>query len=109
MSSSPKKINSLKALEGQIIRLKADAKRMEAQMDDNFNRLHEKGLSMTLNSILPEKVKYRGIPATIVGLLVEHDRLQDTLVKLVEKILDRTSEGIDYVAEKLKRTKTKPD
>jgi hypothetical protein len=106
MSTPIKKINSLQSLEKQIRRLKADTKRMEAQMDDNFAYLQENYVSLALNSVLPEKTTYKGIPATIVSLFLEHDRFRNTVIKLAEQLIDKASDGIDFISEKLGRKKT---
>ena len=105
MSTATKKINSLASLEKQIRRLKADAKRMEAKMDDNFSYLQENYVSLALNSILPEKTTYRGVPATIISLFLEHERFRNTVIKLAEQLVDRVSEGIEFISEKLSRKK----
>ena len=105
MSTATKKINSLASLEKQIRRLKADAKRMEAKMDDNFSYLQENYVSLALNSILPEKTTYRGVPATIISLFLEHERFRNTVIKLAEQLIDRVSEGIEFISEKLSRKK----
>jgi cell shape-determining protein MreC len=101
MSTAIKKINSLSTLEKEIRRLKADAKRMEAQMDDNFSYLQENYVSLALNSILPEKTTYKGIPATIISLFLEHDRFRNTVIKLAEQLVNKVSDGIDFISEKL--------
>jgi hypothetical protein len=105
MSTDIKKINSLSSLEKQIRRLKADAKRMEVQMDDNFSYLQENYLSLALNSVLPEKTTYKGIPATIISLFLEHERFRNTVIKLAEQLIDKASDGIDFIAEKLSKKK----
>ena len=108
MSATSKKINNLQSLEKQIRRLKADSKQMEVKMDDNFSYLQENYLSVALNSILPEKTTYKGIPATIISLFLEQDRFRNTVIKLAEKLVDRASDGIDFVSEKLTRKKDGP-
>jgi hypothetical protein len=105
MSTDIKKIGSMGSLEKQIRRLKADAKRMEAQMDDNFAYLQENYISLVLNSVLPEKTTYKGIPATIISLFLEHERFRNTVVKLAEQLVDKASDGIDFITEKLSRKK----
>ena len=60
---------------------------------------------MVLNSVLPEKTKYKGIPATIISLFLEHDRFRNTVIKLAEHLIDRASDGIDFISEKLTRKK----
>lgn len=105
MSAISKKINSLKSLEREIRRLKADSNRMEAQMDHNFSYLQENYLSLALNSILPDKTTYKGIPATIISLFLEHDRFRSTVIKLAEQLIDKASDGIGFIAERLARKK----
>lgn len=105
MSTVTKKVNNLASLEKQIRQLKVEAKRMEVQMDDNFSYLQENYVSLALNSILPEKTTYKGIPATIISLFLEHDRFRNTVIKLAEQLIDKVSDGVDFISEKLSRKK----
>ncbi len=100
-----KKSNNLASLEKEIRRQKQRAKQLENQFDDNFSHLQENYLPMLMNSVLPEKTKYKGIPATIISLFLEHDRFRNTVIKLAEHLVDRASDGIDYLSEKLKPKK----
>ena len=105
MAQATKKFSNLQSLEKEIRRLKQHAKQMEDRFDDNFSHLQENYLPMVLNSILPEKTTYKGIPATIISLFLEHDRFRNTVIKLAEQLIDKISDGIDYVSEKLTRKK----
>jgi hypothetical protein len=105
MSTIAKKFNNLQSLEKEIRRLKQRAKQMEDEFDGNFSHLQENYLPMLLNSVLPEKTRYKGIPATIISLFLEHDRFRNMVIKLAEELIDRASDGIDYLSEKLKRKK----
>jgi hypothetical protein len=105
MATTAKKFNNLQSLEKEIRRLKLHAKQMEDQFDDNFSHLQENYIGMVLNSVLPEKPIYKGIPATIVSLFLEHDRFRNTMIKLAEQLIDKASDGIDYISEKLARKK----
>jgi hypothetical protein len=105
MATKAKKFENLQSLDREIRRLKLKAKQMENDFDDNFDHLQENYLPMVLNSVLPEKIRYKGIPATIISLFLEHDRFRNTVIKLAEEVIDRVSDGIDYLSEKLKRNK----
>jgi hypothetical protein len=105
MATTAKKFNNLQSLEKEIRRLKQHAKQMENQFDDNFSHLQENYLPMVLNSVLPANTKYKGIPATIISLFLEHDRFRNTVIKLAEQLIDKASDGIDYISEKLTRKK----
>ncbi|HLK30031.1 MAG TPA: hypothetical protein VKT28_15730 [Puia sp.] len=105
VQTTVKKFNNLSSLEKEIRRLKQRAKQMENEFDDNFSHLQENYLPMTLNSVLPKKIAYKGIPATVISLLLEHDRFRNTVIKLAEELIDKVTDGIDYVSEKLKRKK----
>jgi hypothetical protein len=105
MAAKAKKFENIQALEKEIRKLKLRAKQMEDEFDDNFSHLQENYLPMTLNSVLPKKTVYKGIPATVISLFLEHERFRNTAIKLSEEIIDRVSDGIDYLSEKLKRKK----
>jgi hypothetical protein len=105
MSPIIKKFKNLRELENEIRRLKLHAKKMEGEFDDHYLHLQKNYLPMLLNSVLPEKTSYKGIPATIISLLLDNDRLRNTIIKLTEELIDRLSDGIDYLSEKMKRKK----
>ena len=105
MPTKEKKFQNIRALEKEIRKLKLRARQIENEFDDNFSHLQENYLPMTLNSVLPQKIRYKGIPATIISLLLDNDRFRNTFIKLSEEVIDRVSEGIDYLSEKLKRKK----
>lgn len=100
-----KKFENLQVLEKEIRRLKVRAKQIENEFDGNFSHLQENYLPMLLNSVLPEKTIFKGIPATIISLFLEHDRFRKTVIKLAEELIDRASDGIDYLSQKLNRKK----
>ncbi|MES1221680.1 MAG: hypothetical protein ABUT20_39640 [Bacteroidota bacterium] len=100
-----KKFKDLEALEKEIRRLKLQSRQMEKEFDDNLSHLQENYLPMVLNSILPKKIAYKGIPATVISLFLEHDRFRNTVIKLAEELIDRVTDGIDYLSDKLKRKK----
>ncbi|MBS1917808.1 MAG: hypothetical protein JST87_16165 [Bacteroidetes bacterium] len=100
-----KKFQNIQALEKEIRKLRLRAKQMENEFDDNFSHLQENYLPMALNSVLPKKIAYKGIPATIISLLLDNERFRNTVIKLSEEVIDRVSDGVDYLSEKLKRKK----
>ncbi|HVM87301.1 MAG TPA: hypothetical protein VMT76_03870 [Puia sp.] len=106
METKTGKFENLQALEKEIRMLKLQAKRLENEFDGNWSHLQENYIPMVLNSVLPKKVRYKGIPATIISLFLEHDRFRNTVIKLAEEVIDRASDGIDYLSEKLKRKKS---
>jgi hypothetical protein len=105
MPTKAKKFESLQSLDREIRKLKLKAKQMENDFDENFAHLQENYIPMVLNSVLPEKIRYKGIPATIISLFLEHDRFRNTMIKLAEEVIDRVSDGVDFLSDKLKRKK----
>ena len=105
MAVTAKKFKNLSSLEKEIRRLKRQTNQMEEQFDENFSHLQENYLPMILNSVLPEKASYKGIPAAVISMVLDNDRLRNTVVKLAEQLIDKASDGFEFIADKLKHKK----
>ncbi|MBS1948070.1 MAG: hypothetical protein JST47_09915 [Bacteroidetes bacterium] len=102
---APKKFKNIQALEKEILRLKMRAKQLEGEFDINWLHLQENYIPMALNSVLPKKMKHKGIAANIISLFLEHERFRNTIIILAEELIDRASDGIEFLSQKLKRKK----
>ena len=100
MISAKKKIRDLSSLEKEISRLRKQAKGMEKELDDNIIYLQENYSSMMMNSVLPGSTGYKGIPGTILHLILQHDRLREALITLAEQLVDKATDGIEFVIQK---------
>ena len=101
MSLRKKNIRNLASLEKEIQRLRGEAKSMEKEMDDNMSYLQQNYSSMLMNSVLPETAGYKGIPGTLIHLILQHEKLRDAIARLAEHLLDKVSDGLEFVTEKI--------
>jgi hypothetical protein len=108
MKIDSKNIDSLESLEDRIRELKAEAGEMEGQMDANVQHLKDKYLSMTFGSIFSKKISYKGIPLAVLGLLLEHEQFKNSIFGFADQLLDKASDGVKGLTEKLKRRKEQP-
>jgi len=97
MPSVKKNIKDLDSLEKEIQRLRHEARSLEKKFDDNFSYLQENYSSLLMHSFLPERDGYRSIPASIIHLLLQHERLRKALTQLAEQLVDKASEGIEFL------------
>jgi hypothetical protein len=103
MTNNAKKFKNLQALEYEIRRLKTHSKALEKQFDDNISQIQENYIPMFLNSVLPKQYRFKGIPATVLSFFLDNERFRNTFIGLSEEVIDRISDGIDYLSEKLRK------
>ncbi len=101
MVSTKRNIRDLRSLEKEISRLRQEAKNMEKELDDNMSYLQQNYSSMMMRSILPDTGGYKGIPGTILHLVLQHERLRDALATLVEHLVDKASDGLEIITNKI--------
>jgi hypothetical protein len=101
MSLRKKNIRDLASLEKEIQRLRLEAKGMEKEMDDNLTYLQENYSSLVMNSVLPETGGYKGIPGTIIHLVLQHEKLREAISRLAEHLLDKVSDGLELITNKI--------
>ena len=101
MSLRKKKLRDLASLEKEIQRLRLEARSMEKEMDDNLNYLQENYSSMVMNSVLPDTGGYKGIPGTIIHLILQHQKLREAISRLAEHLLDKVSDGLELITSKI--------
>jgi hypothetical protein len=95
-----KNIKNMQTLDKEIQRLRRDARLLERKFDDNFTYLQENYQSLLMNSIIPEKAAYKSIPASLIQLLLQHERLRKALINLAENLIDKVADGIDLLINK---------
>jgi hypothetical protein len=101
MASAKKKIKDLQSLEKEIRRLRQQAKNMEKELDDNIIYLQQNYSSLIINSLMPDTTRVKGIPGTILQLLLQHERLRETLTSLAEHAVDKAADGLELLSNKL--------
>jgi hypothetical protein len=96
------KIHNLDTLDKEIYRLKFYGKELESRMDDNLGYLKDNYGRMAKNSIFSKK---EGVKETLVdgiaGSFIKNERLQQAIDKIVDHLVDKATEGIDVLIDKI--------
>ena len=100
MIARKKNIKDLPSLEREIHRLRREERIIESKFGENFNYLQENYQSILLNSIVPEKAAYKSIPASLLQLLLQHEKLRKALINLAENLIDKAAVGIEFIIDK---------
>lgn len=111
---SATKITGVVSLEKEILRLKFRQKELEKNLDDNVLGLRKMAGSMAINSIVGTTLgsafsSFTSSPgnfwANMIMRLLQNEKLQTGVHKLVDGLTDKISTGMDKVAGKLRRNK----
>jgi hypothetical protein len=101
MTTSNKKIRDLPALDKEINRLQAYAKKLEMKLDDNFSYLQEHSSSLMINTLLSGVINKESVSGSVFNFLLQNERLQKTLGSLAEVLVDKAANGVDAIINKL--------
>jgi hypothetical protein len=103
-----KHIGNLAELNHEIHRLQFKTRELEKKLDEKINYLQDNYSSMMMKSFIPAIIQKTGIVGSVVGLVFQNRRLQDSLSRLADQLFDKVSDGMEFIAEKLDKKK-KPD
>ncbi len=96
-----KKIHDLRSLDKEIIRLRGEARNLEKKIDDNFSYLQEHSSSLMINTLLSGIIKKETVSGTVFSFLLQNERLQKTLGRLAEVLIDKATGGVDIIIDKI--------
>ena len=96
------KIHSPDMLEKEIYRLKLHSRKLEDRMDDNFDYLKENYGKMAKGSIFSKKDDIKDAIASGISVsFLKNERLQQAIDKIVNYLVDKATDSIDTLIEKL--------
>jgi hypothetical protein len=96
------RIHNLDTLEKEIYRLQLHSKKLEDKMDDHFTYLRENYGRMARNSFFGKKEGIKEtLGASISSSFFNNERLQNALDKIVNHLVEKATEGLDALIEKL--------
>ena len=101
MKSSAKNINNLESLDKEISRLRSRTKELEQELDGKLDYLQDNYSSMAMKSFLPAIGQNGGIAGTLLQFVFQNDRLQDSLLKLAERVFNKVSDGVEFIVDKI--------
>jgi hypothetical protein len=98
MSKSTKASRSMEALDGEIRRLKAKAKGLETEIDDQFAYFQQHSGSLFVRSLLPRKIEGEDLTGySIVDKVLQNERLQTVLLKLADIVAEKLGDSLNWL------------
>jgi hypothetical protein len=102
---STPKIRNLESLEIEINRLKRRQEEIELTLDKNIMGFQKNAGSLALNSFLHsdlvQSVASGNFWTHLIVRLLQTNKLQDGIRKLIDGVTDKLGDGIDKVASKI--------
>ncbi len=101
MAKDSKTARSLDILDKDIRRLQEKAKSLEEEIDQNFVYLQHHSATIFINSLFPGKRRERDERTEgLLQALLQNDRLQGTLHKLLTRLAEKGSGLINKLIDK---------
>lgn len=98
MPRSTKASRSMDALDGEIRRLKAKARKLEEEIDENFNYFQQHSGSLFVRSLLPRKIDGEELTGyRLLDKVMENERLQKVLLKLADILAEKLGDGLNWL------------
>jgi hypothetical protein len=101
MTKQTNTITDLQTLDQEILRLRLRAKELEVKIDDSLDYLQDHYSTMAMKSVLPFFSQKSGFAGSILQIFLQNDRIRDNLGKLAVFLLDKFSDGLEYLTNKL--------
>jgi hypothetical protein len=104
MPKTTKAARSMYSLDQEIRGLRQKARKLEGQIDENFNYFQQHSGSMFVRSLLPRKIE--GEVLTGVRLLdsfLQNERLQKILIRFADQLADKLGDGLNWLANRVFR------
>jgi len=105
MANSANNIYDLESLDREVARLRLRTKELEEEIDQSLNYLQEHYSSMTMKSVFPLLLQKAGIAGSVLEFFLQNERLRENLGKLGGYLLDKFSDGLEFLADKLSPAK----
>ncbi|MGC4035431.1 MAG: hypothetical protein QM764_05670 [Chitinophagaceae bacterium] len=97
-----KRINSVEALDQEILRLQAKAKVLENELDHSLDYLQDNYSSMIMNSVFSRtagNIK-NGVVGTVLSLVMSNEKLMDAVGSITGQLLNKLAEGLEKLTER---------
>jgi hypothetical protein len=102
MSKSTKASRSMETLDGEIRRLKAKAKGLEAEIDDQFAYFQQHSGSLFVRSLLPRKIEGEDLTGySIVDKVLQNEKLQTVLLKLADIVAEKLGDSLNWLISRV--------
>ena len=102
MSKSTKASRSMAALDEEIRQLKAKARELEDQIDENFNYFQQHSGSLFVRSLLPRRLDGEELTGfRLLDKVIENERLQKVLAKLADILAEKVGDGLNWLVNRV--------
>ena len=102
MSKLTRADKSLNELDAEIRRLRAKAKTLEEQIDDNFSYFQQHSGSMFVRSLLPRKIDGEELTGLrLVDTVLQNERLQSVILRLADILAEKLGDGLNWLTTRV--------
>ena len=102
MSRSTKASRSMAALDDEIRQLRAKARKLEDQIDENFNYFQQHSGSLFVRSLMPRKIDGEELTGyRLFDRVIENERLQKVLLKLADILAEKLGDGLNWLVTRV--------
>lgn len=105
MSKLSGRIYNLESLDSEIRRLQSRTRALEKEIDQKMDHLQDNYSSMIMKSFLPAFGIKSGLIGTLLQVVLQNRRLQDSVGRLTDQVFDKISDAVEFVATKLEGKK----
>jgi hypothetical protein len=86
------------ALDGEIHRLRAKARQLEEQIDENLTYFQQHSGSMFVRSLLPRKIVGQDLTGyQLLDRVMENERLQKVMLRLADILAEKFGDGLNWL------------
>ncbi|HVS95964.1 MAG TPA: hypothetical protein VHE54_05740 [Puia sp.] len=90
------------ALDREIQRLRAKARLLEEQIDQNLTYFQQHSGSMFVRSLLPRMIEGQALTGyRLLDRLMENERLQKVILRLADIFAERLGDGLNWLINKV--------
>lgn len=102
MPRSTKASRSMDALDQEIRRLRAKAKQLEEEIDENFTYFQQHSGSLFVRSLLPRKMDGQELTGyRLLDRVMENERLQKVLLRLADILAEKLGDGLNWMVNRV--------
>lgn len=102
MSKSTKASRSMDALDAEIRRLRAKAKQLESEIDENFTYFQQHSGSLFVRSLLPRKLDNEELTGyRLVDRIMENEHLQKVLLRFADILAEKLGDGLNWLVTRV--------
>lgn len=99
--SNSRNTSGLELLDKEIHRLRLHSKQLEKEIDKRFDYFQDNYSSIMIKSLIPVIGQRFGIAGSLLQLVFQNQRLQDSAGRLTEQLFDRLSGAIEFIVNLL--------